>query len=315
MIRGVLGSALLTSTVLGLLVSLPDRTANAADEVDPQALFRYDASTDLRVAEAGVEKQGTVSVHDLRFTPLPGREPVKAYLVVPEGTGPFAGILWVHWLGEPATTNRTQFLKEAVELAPKGVVSLLVDAMWSAPEWYGKRVPEEDYDNSIRQVIALRRAMDLLASRPEVDKARLGFVGHDYGGMYGMLMAGADRRARTYVYVAVAPSLNNWAFFARQPVSKADYLRRNAVLELTDSLRRVTNASTLFQFARNDAYVARADTGVPLAAAAAPKERRLYDADHSMAVPQAVSDRDAWLLKELGLGGPGLPPLPSPSPR
>jgi pimeloyl-ACP methyl ester carboxylesterase len=157
--------------------------------------------------------------------------------------------------------------------------------------------------------------MDLLLARPDVDKARVGFVGHDYGGMYGMLMAGADRRARTYVYLAVAPSLVNWAFFARQPASKAEWLRKNAVLELTDSLRRVTNASTFFQFARNDAYVSRADTGVPLAAAGAPKERRLYEADHALAVAQAVSDRDAWLLEELGLGGPGLPPLPSPSPK
>ena len=70
--------------------------------------------------------------------------------------------------------------------------------------------------------------MDLLESQPDVDKARIGFVGHDYGGMYGMIMAGVDRRARTYVYIAVAPSLNDWAFFARQPVSKADYLRQNA---------------------------------------------------------------------------------------
>jgi hypothetical protein len=286
-----------------------------ADEFDAQAaLFRYDAATDLKVEEAGVEKQGTASVHDIRFTPVPGAEAVKAYLVVPEGKGPFAGVLWVHWLGEPATTNRTEFLAEATSLAPKGVVSLLVDAMWSAPEWYAKRVPEQDYDNSIRQVIALRRAMDLLVSRPDVDKSRIGYVGHDYGGMYGMIANGVDRRAHTYVYIAVVPSLNDWAFFAQQPLSKAAYLRQNAVLELTDYLRQVKNASTLFQFANKDVYVSRADTQVVMGATSAPKERRFYDADHAMAVPQAVADRDAWLLKELGLGGPGLPPLPSPSP-
>jgi len=289
--------------------------ALSADDFDAQAaLFRYDAAADLKIAEAGVEKQGAASVHDIRFTPVAGAEPVKAYLVVPEGKGPFAGVLWVHWLGEPATTNRTQFLKEAVDLAPKGIVSLLVEGMWSAPEWYGKRVPEQDYDNSIRQVIALRRAMDLLVSRPDVDKARIGYVGHDYGGMYGMIANGVDRRARTYVYIAVVPSLNDWAFFARQPASKAAYLRQNAPLELTDYVRQVKNASTLFQFANKDVYVSRADTQVVMGAASAPKERRFYDADHGMAVPQAVTDRDAWLLKELGLGGPGLPPLPSPSP-
>ena len=286
--------------VVAALVLAPPTQARAADEFEAQAaLFRYDASARLAVQEVGASKQGTVSIHDIRFTPVAGAEPVKAYLVVPDGSGPFAGVLWVHWLGEPATTNRTQFLKEAVALAPKGMVSLLVDAMWSAPDWYGHRVPEQDYDNSIRQVVALRRAMDLLVSQPGVDKTRIGYVGHDYGGMYGMMAAGVDGRARTYVYVAVAPSLNHWAFFARQPVSKAAYLRQNAVLELTDYLRRVKNASTLFQFANTDAYVARADTQVVLAGAAEPKKRMFYDADHAMAVPQAAADRDAWLLEEL----------------
>jgi dienelactone hydrolase len=309
--------AVLVSTAAVVAASLLAlHGVRAADEFDAQAaLFRYDAAADLKVQEAGVEKQGTASVHDIRFTPVPGADPVKAYLVVPEGTGPFAGVLWVHWLGEPATTNRTQFRQEAVDLAPKGIVSLLVEGMWSAPDWYGKRVPEQDYDNSIRQVIALRRAMDLLVSRPDVDKARIGFVGHDYGGMYGMIANGLDRRARTHVYIAVVPSLNDWAFFARQPLSKAAYLRQNAPLELTDYLRQVKNASTLFQFANKDVYVSRADTQVVIGAAAAPTERRFYDADHGMAVPQAMADRDAWLLKELGLGGAGVPPLPSPSPR
>jgi cephalosporin-C deacetylase-like acetyl esterase len=288
-----------TTALVAAVLALSPPLAHAADDFAAQAaLFRYDAAADLGFEEAGVTKQGDVSVHDVRFTPVAGA-PIKAYIVVPVGKGPFAGILWVHWLGEPSTTNRTQFLKEAVDLAPKGVVSLLVDAMWSAPEWYGHRVPEQDYDNGVRQVIALRRAMDLLASRPDVDKARIGFVGHDYGGMYGMMAAGVDGRARTYVYVAVAPSLNHWAFFARQPASKAAYLRQNAVLELTDYLRQVNSASTLFQFANNDAYVSRADTQVLLGAAAEPKTRIFYDADHSMAAPQAAADRDAWLLKEL----------------
>jgi cephalosporin-C deacetylase-like acetyl esterase len=289
-----------------LVLAVSPGARGADDFAGQAALFRYDAAADLQVQETGVENQGSVAVHDIRFTPVPGADPVKAYLVIPDGKGPFAAVLWVHWLGEPATTNRTQFLKEAVGLAPRGVVSLLVDAMWSAPDWYGHRVPEQDHDNSIKQVIALRRAMDLLVSRPDVDKARVGFVGHDYGGMYGMLAAGVDGRARTYVYIAVAPSLRHWAFFSRQPASKAAYLRQNADLELTDSLRRVKNASTLFQFANNDAYVARADTQVVLAAAAEPKTRRFYDADHSMSVPQAAADRDEWLLKEL---------VPSPTPR
>jgi dienelactone hydrolase len=289
--------------LVAAVVARDPGAATAEDPRDRSALFAYDARAGLDVKEVGAEKREGGTVRDITFPGAPGGPPVKAYLVVPDGPGPFAGVLWVHWLGEPATTNRTQFLSEAVALAPRGIVSLLVDAMWSVPEWYKNRVPEQDYANSIRQVVALRRAMDLLASRPGVDRDRLGFVGHDYGGMYGMLAAGVDRRARTYVYVAVAPSLSHWAFFGRQPASKADYLRQNAVLELTDSISQVTGASTLFQFAESDTYVSRADTSVLLAAANAPKERKFYPADHSMSVPKAAEDRAAWLVKELGAGG------------
>ena len=282
-----------------LLLSLAWAGPAEAAPPAPAGLFAYDASADLQLRTRGVEERGGVKVADVVFDG--GGSDVSAYLVTPPGDGPFAGVLWAHWLGEPATTNRTQFLAEAVALAPRGFVSLLVDAMWSKPKWYESRVPEEDFENSRRQVIALRRAMDVLEARPQVDRARLGVVGHDYGGMYAMLMAGADPRAKTYVYVATAPSLSHWAFFANQPKSKVDYLRQNAVLELTDALRQVGNASTLFQFGTRDAYVSRADTAVLFAAAQGKKERKFYDAEHEMALPQAAVDRDAWLVQELAL--------------
>lgn len=271
----------------------------AAAELSQAALFAYNPSADLRLRTVAVDRRGPATVVDLLFDGGSGAD-VKAYLVVPEGPGPFAGVLWVHWLGEPETTNRTQYLPEAIALAPKGIASLLVDAMWSMPDWYAKRVPEEDFDHSRQQVVALRRAMDVLQSQSAVDKTRLGVVGHDYGGMYAMLMAGAYPRAKTYVYVATAPSLSHWAFFANQPKSKTEYLRQNAVLEVSDALGQVKDASTLFQFGTRDAYVSRADTAVLVGAASAPKERKLYDAEHDMSKPPEIAaDRGAWLVKEL----------------
>jgi dienelactone hydrolase len=295
MLFGALAIALVSAQSAG---ADPPSTSNAF--AARAALFRYDTHTDLAIKEAAIEHRDGVAIHDLSFIAVPTTQKrVNAYLVVPSGKGPFAGILWAHWLGEPKTSNRSQYLDEAVKLAAQGVASLLVDCMWSDPTWYEKRDPEQDFDNSIRQTIALRRAMDLLAARPEIDTQRLGYVGHDFGGMYGMLMAGVDKRAKTYVFIAVAPSLSDWAFFAAQPKSKLDYLRQNAPLELSDFVHQVDNASTLFQFAKNDAYVSRASTGVLLEAANAPKERKLYDADHAMNKPEIAQDRDAWLLKEL----------------
>ena len=276
--------------------------AQPANEVAARTgLFRYNDRSPVTVKEVSTEQRGDATVRDITFAPAPGRE-VKAYLVVPQGNGPFAGILWVHWLGEEKS-NRTQFLDEAVELAPKGAVSLLVDAMWSAPEWFGKRVPEKDYENSIRQVIELRRALDLLLSQSNVDKTRIGFVGHDFGAMYGMIMAGVDQRINTFVFIAATQSLNDWAFLGPQPKSKAAYLKQNANLELTDYLRQVRNASKFFQFGKTDFYVSPADAAVLFAAATQPKERKMYEAGHKMESSEIVKDRDEWLVKQLKLRG------------
>ena len=262
------------SFVLLLAIALTIRAQSGSDFATRKALFRYKAASPVAVKEVSIEQRGDVTVRDITFSPVAGRE-VKAYLVVPKGNGPFAGILWVHWLGEEKS-NRTQFLEEAVELAPKGVVSLLIDAMWSAPEWFGKRIPDDDYKNSIRQVVEFRRALDLLLSQSNVDKARIGFVGHDYGAMYGILMAGVDQRVNTFVFIAATQSLNDWAFLGPQPKSKAAYLKQNSVLELTDYLREVKTASKFFQFGKGDAYVSPADASVLFAAAPEPKQRKNF---------------------------------------
>jgi len=286
-------------TILPALVFAFVLTGHAQTKSDASApLFAYNQNSPLSVKEVSAENRGDVTVRDITFVPRPGGREVKAYVVVPAGNGPFAGILWVHWLGEEKS-NRTQFLDEAVELAPKGVFSVLVDAMWSEPRWFGTRIPEKDYENSIRQVIELRRALDLLLSQPQVDKARVGYVGHDFGAMYGMLMAGVEKRVKTYVFIAATQSLNDWAFLGPQPKSKTAYLKQNASLELTDYLRQSTNASKFFQFGKADFYISQADAAVVFAAAAQPKQRKLYEASHQMELKEIMVDRDNWLIKEL----------------
>lgn len=284
---------------LFLVFSFTTHAQSATELAARNAMFRYNDRSPVTVNEISSERRGDVTVRDITFSPGPGRT-IKAYMVVPPGNGPFAGILWVHWLGEEKS-NRTQFLDEAVQLAPKGAVSLLVDAMWSEPRWFGNRIPEKDYENSIRQVIELRRALDLILSQANVDKTRIGFVGHDFGAMYGMLMAGVDQRINTFVFVAATQSLNDWAFLGPQPKSKAAYLKKNSNLELTDYLRQVRNASKLFQFGKGDFFVSQADAAVLFAAATEPKQRKFYEASHKMELNEIVKDRDDWLVKQLKL--------------
>jgi dienelactone hydrolase len=291
---------LFLSPVLGLLSSvicLLSSAFAAEPEVD---LFAYDHAAPLNVQEAGRETRGAALVRDITFTPA--GQPVKAYLVTPEaGSGPHAAILFVHWLGEPKTTNRTQFLDEAVAFAGRGVVSLLVEGMWAQPGWYKNRVPEEDYDRAIRQVIEIRRAMDLLLAQPDIDPARVAFVGHDFGAMYGMIASAQDRRAKAYVFMAATPHFIDWFLFRQQPKDLEAYKKQLTAIDPVVFVPKLAPAPIFFQFANKDFYIT-ADEAAEFYAAAGPRKfMATYEAEHGLHPPEVAADRVAWLARELGL--------------
>src|SRR5262249_5871313 len=201
----------------------------------------------------------------------------------PNGAGRHPAVLFVHWYGEPfQTSNRTQFLPDALELARNGVVSVLVDAMWSAPRWFATRKPAEDFAASVAQVKELRRALDLLSSLPGVDGGPVAYVGHDFGAMYGALLAAADPRPKALVFIAGTTTFSNWFLLGR----KLDVAARRQVeeelapLDPVRHIGKVGAASVLFQFARKDEYVTKEEAEDLVTAAREPKTAQFYDCGH-----------------------------------
>ncbi|MEO5961386.1 MAG: hypothetical protein ABIR80_19935 [Opitutaceae bacterium] len=294
--------------VAGLVFLAPSADGAFAAETTADArasLFAYDRTADFAIQEKSATTRDDATVRDLTFFSVPGEKfgRIAAYIVAPRRGSARATILWVHWLGEPATTNRTEFLDEAVALASRGVVSLLVDSMWAKPNWYRDRVLDLDLKGGLAQVAALRRALDLLQQRPGAARLALAIVGHDYGGMYATVAAAQEPRAKTCVFIACTPSLLDWAFFTQKPASMDDYVRENAPLDLRPHLAAIRDASMLFQFAEQDRYVPLAKAQEFFAVAPNPKQMIVYGgAGHDMTKPAAIrQDRTAWLIRELGL--------------
>lgn len=272
--------------------------------VPSPALFDYAPLTPADVVLRESTRRGNATVDDVTLPAVsPDAAPVKALLVRPAGKGPFAAVLWVHWLGERATTNRTQFLDEAVALADAGTVSLLVEAMWAEPRWYRNRKFETDRTDSARQVIELRRGLDVLLAQPGVEPARVAFVGHDYGAMHGAILAGIDARVHDWVFIAGTPSLLDWAFFVGKPASMETYVADMRAVDVTEHLRRAQDGRFLLQYAETDQYVPLAKALEFFAATPGAKEIEIHGgASHAMTeVPAIRANRDAWLRKALRL--------------
>ena len=265
--------------------------------------FGYDISRPLGIRQKGTETSGTIAVRDITFDGAAG-ESIKAYMVVPQGSGPFAGILYVHWLGTPATSNRTEFLQEAKELAQQqGVVSLLVEMPWSQPRWFGQRKLDDDYDFSVRQVKNLRRALDVLLSEKEIDPKRIAYVGHDFGAMYGALLVGVDPRVHYAVLMSGTPVFSDWFLLNSDLAGAAreKYIATMAPLDPLNFVGQAKSVPILFQFASHDEYVSAERARLFAASARDPKQVMMYDAGHELN-EAASADRMKWLTAKLETG-------------
>lgn len=262
-----------------------------------------DPAAPLDVKVLTTSDRSGASLVELTFAGAPGTDPVRATLVrPPSGSKRGPAVLWVHWLGEPATTNRTEFLDEAVELAQQGALSLLVDALWSQPGWYKQRTVDGDPAAFTAQVVSLRRGLDLLAQEPGTDPSRLAVVGHDFGGMTGMLASAADGRPRSHVLLALTPRFEQWMFYdpKKRPTDEQAYRQQLAGIDPIDALPALEGA-TLIQLAQEDFYVPSQEIEVWRKAISGRGELRTYATSHAMEAAQVRTDRQEWLHRTLGM--------------
>ena len=146
---------------------------------------------------------------------LNGVEPVPALLLIPrKRQTPAPGLLYLHWHGGMYDLGKEMLLK-GVEVAPayapvcvqKGLVTLAIDS-WCFGERKHEKNGHQGEENAFKlmlwrgqvlygmMVFDEFRAMDYLASRPEVDKQRLGVLGMSMGSTKAWWLAALDPRVK-----------------------------------------------------------------------------------------------------------------------
>jgi len=257
-------------------------------------------SKDLRIlssrVEDGIERQLMVMQ-----TPFSYRR--MAEIIRPEKEGSYPVILYVHWY-EPEShdSNRSQFVEEAKEMARSGTICLLIETLWSDFDFFLKRTQDDDKQNSIDEVVNIRRAMDFLLSQPGVDSKRFAYVGHDFGGMYGVLAGSLDQRPTHYVIMAATPRFPDWYLYL--PKLEGDvrdvFIKQMSAIDPIAHVQNLSPASIFFQFGMDDPHVPRERAEEFFTTTQEPKEMKWYEAGHGLN-PTATEDRKSWLREKLGL--------------
>ncbi|MDQ3282129.1 MAG: hypothetical protein M3Q69_12035 [Acidobacteriota bacterium] len=273
----------------------------AAAQIPPE--FQYDASKPLGVKTLRTTTRARVTIEEIEYaSPLGG--PVPAILVSPANNRRNASVLFAHWgLG-----NRYTFVEEAVDLASRGAVSLLIDSAAVRPLPYGKR-DDAQYDEAIVQsVVDWRRGIDVLTARKDVDPRRIGFVGLSQGSHIGGILSGVERRISAFVLAGgtarFSDMLRNGGYRTRLNAEEAQrfdrWLDRLAHHDARHFVRNAAPARIFLQYAVDDEYVSLDEARAYYEAASEPKLMKRYDGGHELQ-ERARSDRAEWLRITLHL--------------
>ena len=264
--------------------------------------FACGSSLPLRFADGGrVNTRYPIAIDDVSYTA--GRDRVNAFLVLPPGGGERRpAVVFVHGSGG----DRQQLLVPATWLAARHAVGLVItepSSNASAPS-SGSAVAELRRQARLeeRDVVAVRRGIDLLRSRPDVDPGRIGYVGWSAGARTGAILAGVEPRLRTVVLMSGGATPVS-AYAAKAPASLRPAIRR--YLSPVDPLRYVPRASAaglLLQDGRKDQIVPRSALEAMAHAAPRGTTLRWYSADHGLN-PKAYHDQLVWLAQKLGMTG------------
>lgn len=297
-----------------LLLFTTAATAQRLRALDPVQVFAYDSSKPLHLEWGTAETVDKVRVTEISYdSPKIGRVP--GYLVVPPGDGPFAGIVYMHW----GQGDKSEWLAEGVEMAKRGAVCIAIDAPFLRPD-----VPQQPRGNKaegerdvyIQMVVDLRRAVDVLVVRKDVDPTRVGYVGHSLGATWGGPLAAVEKRIKVLVLMGGLPSLTNYDDHSpywrmqRASMPRSEFEKYAAVMEPYNPEHFVRNtgpARIYFQWARYDRFISSHSADEYYRAVSGPKEQHQYFTSHEFNDFQSARDRRAWLTKELGLRDPGAP--------
>lgn len=228
---------------------------------------------------------------------------VPGYLGLPKaGSGPFPVVLLIdgingsksRWWEDDSWPHGGLATKQ---LLAAGFAVLALDA-----QYHGERIVANDYENPgamyfqrkwynrtremiLQTTVEHRRAIDYLATRPEIDVERIGLLGHSMGGIVIFGLNASEPRVKTSV--ACVTPLNIWDPMELTVISPLNFARG------------VGKRPFLMLMGRSDSFYSASDVALLMKMIdGAPKHLKFYDSGHRLPADYVTEARQ-WFEQHL----------------
>ncbi len=247
------------------------------------------------------------SVHDQR---------VPAIFTVPKKFAPpYPAVVLLAGSGGQKDTDYIRIASDM--MSTLGYATISIDAQYHGErarparsgDWHLVFNPT-NRDAWIQTVVDLRRAVDYLVSRPDIQKDRIGYLGFSQGGMAGATFLGVEPRIHAACLAVAGGGFVEWA--QRAKMAKPEQVPALELgAALTDPIYFVGRyqGPILMLSAKRDELIPKYATEALYNATEGRAEIKWYDASHSSgaALVGVITDVRTFMQKHLGQRTPKAP--------
>ncbi|MEW6202960.1 MAG: alpha/beta fold hydrolase [bacterium] len=281
--------------------------------------YAYKQTLPLNTDEKLVLNEDLFKMYDIYYDSING-ERVPATLTVPKKTAPpFPCIIVQHGYGGDREFSKIV----TVPLIMSGFATIAIDAEYHGERREkGKDIFSLDLDSDAaalhQTVIDLRRTVDYLQTRADIDPKRIGYIGFSMGGFLGSIFCGVEERMKTCILVVaggdwrlvvensqISPAIEMRKYILGNNIPIEQLLGKMAYVDPVNFVGYISPRPVLFLNGRSDTIVPPVSTDALYAAAKEPKKIIWYDripgdpTGHIVPPFEVLGESTKWFRKHL----------------
>jgi len=262
---------------------------------DLRGYYEYNKALPLNAYEEIIEEGNNYLLVKVYFDSA-NNERVPGLLMLPKRGGKIPCVIFLHGYGG----SKEDIRGVASIVAREGYAVMAIDAKYHGERREpGRELYSPDINASvsgiIQTVIDLRRAIDYLETKPEIDSERLGYVGGSMGGILGAIFIGVEPRIKAAALIVAGGNMSLMIresqhytmpeireYLRKENISYGDLQRILNPIDPINFIRYFSPRPIVFHLGKYDRIVP-AEAGRQLyEKAGEPKQVYWYDAGHDV---------------------------------
>jgi dienelactone hydrolase len=283
------------------------------------AFFQYDRDLPLEAKTKPLDENTKRTRFSLSYMSAHDQRVTAVFALPKRFAPPYPAVLLVHGSGGNKDTSYIQWVSEA--LLAQGYATLSLDTQYHGDRARPFRNGEIHLPDSftmrdawVQSVIDLRRAVDYLETRTEIERGKIGYMGFSQGGMLGAVLGGVEERVSCFCLAVPGGGLLNLVKnIERYPVIKARWPVKltpekmrviEEVVQITDPIYyvgRILPRPLLIIAAKHDEIIPpEASTAlIEASGAKEPEQVKRWESGHVLH-PNALFDVREFFVKQFG---------------